>query len=367
MLGNVPSMFSNALGRLRERDPETGLSPLMRGAAALDPLILPTMRGGDAIIRGGQQYVASEGRNATITELKKRAEAGDKIAQRYLQGIESGALDMKTGFAGYLNEVAANERMQKQLAATAARAGASSQGVQSSFKLPDNSGTVAIMRDGSQVVRTIGGTVLTGEEAEKFVREATANYNQAQKELYQGRAEGKGEGTLPTAQQIVQAEREGAAKVKFIEELNSKRDNIESTISNYQLALDALGQGAKTGRVVGMLPNITATAQMIETARQRLGLDVIGSVTFGALSADELKLALDTGLPSANLSNEELTKWVTDRMEAQQKVLQALNETALYFSDPDTTFQSYYEDFLGIKPRNAPAPTGADPNNPLGL
>ena len=115
MLGNVPSMFSNALGRLRERDKETGLSPIMVGAAALDPLIMPSMRGGDAIIRQGQQYVASQGRNATITELKKRAEAGDTVAQRYLQGIESGALDMKTGFAGYLNEVAANERAQREM------------------------------------------------------------------------------------------------------------------------------------------------------------------------------------------------------------------------------------------------------------
>lgn len=115
MLGNVPSMFSNALGRLTERDKETGLSPLMRGAAALDPLIMPSMRGGDAIIRQGQQYVSSQGRNATIAELKKRAEAGDTVAQRYLQGIESGALDMKTGFAGYLNEVAANERAQREM------------------------------------------------------------------------------------------------------------------------------------------------------------------------------------------------------------------------------------------------------------
>jgi hypothetical protein len=360
-------MLQGLLGRLRERDKETGLSPLQRGAAALDPLILPQMRMGEQIAQQGQQFVQSQRRNATIAEMQKRAEAGDTVAQRYLQGIESGALDMKTGFAGYLNEVAANERLAKQMAATAARAGVSSQGVQSSFKLPDNSGTVAIMRDGSTVVRTIGGTVLTGEEAEQFVREATANYNQSQKELYQGRAEGKGEGTIGTAQQIVQAQKEGAAKVKFIEELNGKRANIESTISNYQLALDALGQGAKTGRVVGMLPNITATAQMIETARQRLGLDVIGSVTFGALSEGELRLALDTGLPSANLSNAELTKWVTDRMEAQKKVLQALNETALYFSDPETTFQSYYTDFLGIEPRNAPAPTGGDPNNPLGL
>ena len=360
-------MIGGLFGRLNKMSEVDGLTPIQRFGAGLDALILPEMRMGQQIRQQGQQQLASLRRNSTIQELQKRADAGDAVAQRYLQGIQSGALDMKTGFAGYLNEVAANERFAKQQAAAAARAGASAQGVQSSFKLPDNSGTVAIMRDGTTVVRTIGGTVLTGEEAEQFVREATENYNQAQKELYQGRAEGKGQGELPTAQQIVQAEKEGAAKVDFIQELNAKRGNIESTISNYQLALDALAQGAKTGRVVGMLPNITATAQMIETARQRLGLDVIGSVTFGALSEGELKLALDTGLPSANLSNEELTKWVTDRMAAQQKVLQALNETALYFSDPSTTFNSYYTDFLGIKPRNAPAPTGGDPNNPLGI
>ena len=295
-------MIQGLFGNLMKRNETTGLTPMQNFAQALDPLIMPEMRMGNAIRERGQMQLQEMRRNKTIQELEERANNGDAAAQRYLQGIRSGALDMKTGFAGYLNEVAANERLKKQLAAQAARAGVSAQGVQSSFKLPDNSGTVAIMRDGSTVVRTIGGTVLTGDEAEQFVREATENYNQSQKELYQNRAEGKGEGTIGTAQQIVQAQKEGAAKVKFIEELNAKRGNIESTISNYQLALDALGQGAKTGRVVGMLPNITATAQMIETARQRLGLDVIGSVTFGALSEGELRLALDTGLPRSGFA-----------------------------------------------------------------
>lgn len=117
-------MLQGLLGRLRERDAETGLSPLQRGAAALDPLILPQMRMGEQIMQQGQQFVQSQRRNATIAEMKKRAEAGDTVAQRYLQGIESGAIDMKTGFAGYLNEVAANERLQRQLNAQAALAAA---------------------------------------------------------------------------------------------------------------------------------------------------------------------------------------------------------------------------------------------------
>ena len=360
-------MIGGLFGRLNKMSDVDGLTPIQRFGAGLDALILPEMRMGDQIRQQGTQQLASLRRNKTIQELEERANNGDAAAQRYLQGIRSGAIDMKTGFAGYLNEIAANERLQKQLAAQAARAGVTAQGVQSSSLLPDNSGKITQMRDGTIVVQTVGGRTLTGKEAEEFAAQATKNFEDSQRSLYEAREQGRGEGKLPTAQEIVQAQREGAAKVDFIQELNAKRANIESTISNYQLALDALSQGAKTGRVVGMLPNITATAQMIETARQRLGLDVIGSVTFGALSEGELRLALDTGLPSANLSNAELTKWVTDRMTAQQKVLQALNETALYFSDPDTTFNSYYTDFLGIKPRNAPAPKSGDPNNPLGI
>ena len=253
-------MIGGLLGGLVRRNEETGLNPLQNIAASMDALVMPKYRMGEQIRQAGVQRVAADRRNATIAEMQKRADAGDTVAQRYLQGIQSGALDMKTGFAGYLNEVAANERFQKQQAAAAARAGASAQGVQRAYELPDLSGVVNTMRDGSIVVQTVGGEVLTGKEADEFVQNARKRFIDEQRDLYSAREEGRGAGKLPTAQQIVQAEREGAAKVKFIEELNAKRGNIESTISNYQLALDALGQDAKTGRVVGMLPNVTATA-----------------------------------------------------------------------------------------------------------
>ena len=364
MTPNQPKTLWERLTNVGER---SGLNPMEAFAAALDPLIMPEMRAGGAIREMGAQRAAlakeDKTKNATLNELRKRAAAGDTIAQRYYEAISTGALDTKTGFSGYLNEVGQMAQLDKRLASEAGR---NAQGVQSSFKLPDNSGTVAVMRDGTTVVRKIGGEILTGAEAEKFVQEATDRYNQSQKDLYQGRAEGTGEGKLPTAQQIVQAQKEGGAKVDFIQEVNKNRANIESTINNYQLALNALDQGAKTGRVFGMLPNITATAQMIETAKQRLGLDVIGSVTFGALSEGELNLAMDTGLPSDKLSETELRKWIEERMAAQKKALAALNETALYFSDPTTTFNSYYSDFLGIQPKGSTAPQKSDAN-PLGL
>jgi len=117
-------MIGGLLGGLVRRNEETGLNPLQNIAASMDALVMPKYRMGEQIRQQGLQRVAADRRNATIAEMKKRADAGDTVAQRYLQGIQSGALDMKTGFAGYLNEVAANERLQRELNAKAALAAA---------------------------------------------------------------------------------------------------------------------------------------------------------------------------------------------------------------------------------------------------
>ena len=117
-------MIGGLFNRLRTVSEVDGLTPIQRFGAGLDALILPEMRMGQQIRQQGAQQLAAQRRNSTIQELEKRANAGDAVAQRYLQGIQSGALDMKTGFAGYLNEVAANERMQRELNARAALAAA---------------------------------------------------------------------------------------------------------------------------------------------------------------------------------------------------------------------------------------------------
>ena len=103
--------------RLTSRNENTGLNPLETFAAALDPLIMPDMRGGEAIRQTGAQRAAfakeQNTKNATLNELRKRAMNGDKIAQRYYEGINSGALDTKTGFSGYLNEYAQEQQFAR--------------------------------------------------------------------------------------------------------------------------------------------------------------------------------------------------------------------------------------------------------------
>lgn len=114
--------FFPKLGKMDERD---GLSPIQRFGANLDFLIHPSFRGGDIIRQQGARNLQSMKRNRSIEELQKRADGGDKVAARFLQGLEAGAIEPAQAFSGYLNEVAANERLQRELNAKAALATAS--------------------------------------------------------------------------------------------------------------------------------------------------------------------------------------------------------------------------------------------------
>ena len=71
------------------------------------------------------------------------------------------------------------------------------------------------------------------------------------------------------------------------------------------------------------LPNIE------KNIRANLGLDVISSVTFGALSQSELDLALATGLPT-KLSGDALIEWVKNKKRSQQKLAKYLKEQSRF-------------------------------------
>jgi len=108
-------MIGGLFNKLRTVSDVDGLTPVQRFGAGLDALVMPQARMGQQIRQQGASQLASLRRNKTMDELQKRADAGDEVAQKYIEGIRSGALDAKGGFSGYLNEVAANDRMQKEM------------------------------------------------------------------------------------------------------------------------------------------------------------------------------------------------------------------------------------------------------------
>jgi hypothetical protein len=93
------------LGRLGQPNEQTGLSPFQNFAQALDPLIMPEMRGGEAIRASGERRMSEQTKNRTIEMLKRRAQQGDAIAAQVLQGVESGAFTPKEGMSLYYGKM----------------------------------------------------------------------------------------------------------------------------------------------------------------------------------------------------------------------------------------------------------------------
>lgn len=107
--------------------------------------------------------------------------------------------------------------------------------------------------------------------------------------------------------------------------------SIHGSIQNIDTAIQAIDDGAETGVINSMLPSVRDASIRLDQLRNELGLDVIGSVTFGALSKGELDLALATALPT-KLGPAALREWLVSKKDAQEKVLANLEEAAVFFN-----------------------------------
>jgi hypothetical protein len=71
-----------------------------------------------------------------------------------------------------------------------------------------------------------------------------------------------------------------------------------------------------------------------------MGLDVISSVTFGALSESELKFALDTALPT-KLEPKALREWLVEKKRVQGLLANELRSAASFLGTPGNTIADY--------------------------
>jgi hypothetical protein len=94
--------------------------------------------------------------------------------------------------------------------------------------------------------------------------------------------------------------------------------------------------------IASKFPNLLNASIELQNIQSRLGLDVVGQTTFGALSGSELNLALQTGLPT-NLEGPALKQWLIKRIEAQENVSKYLTKQATYLSKPGNTLAGWME------------------------
>lgn len=270
---------------------------------------------------------------------KLRSEGRDPTQTEKLLG-----LDEATQNKGLLGIQLADLSTKERLTLRGKEGAAGGLDVKSSDILPDGT-TIQVMKDGSTRVTSPEGTVLAGENRSKAITKA----QEFGIDIQQRRSQARGVGAMTSkkADQLYTS----------VEKMQSNNDNLRELIAEVR-------GGGQSGPLIRLLPTLTTATQRLENVKNRLGLDVVGSVTFGALSEGELKLAKSTAVP--DLPEQELVKWAEDKINAQEKLANYLSEQAAFLEQPGNTRGDWAEKVRRRKaereevaptPQTAPQPT----------
>ncbi len=134
-----------------------------------------------------------------------------------------------------------------------------------------------------------------------------------------GTAEKVGESQATIKQRAKFGELTGASRAKRIDSGFARIEKIGSNIRNLDRAIKAVEAGAGTGAIESRFPSIRAASVELDQIQGELALDVVGAVTFGALSKGELDLAKKIALPTG-LDGPQLIQHLRDRQAAQIKL-----------------------------------------------
>ena len=226
-------------------------------------------------------------------------------------------------------------------------------------------GTVIQSTDAGPRVYAPDGTRLEGEAASSAIKSARQFGVDNQRAIYGGRREGTLGADIAMGGTAESAKESGKIAANLGKEAYDNYQATVKSLGTIDEAIAAIDSGAQSGAVAKYLPNVSLSSASLENAMNRMGLDVIGSVTFGALSEGEMRLAMDTAVPR-DLSPPELRKWLERKRDAQAKAAEALYNAGRYLSTPGNTLQTWMETqrqpipVVPAAPTNGAAPSDSD-------
>lgn len=187
--------------------------------------------------------------------------------------------------------------------------------VQSSAPLPDQSGVVLTMRDGSVQVRTVGGETLAGQAALDYVRDAQERSAEYQRSIYAARETGKLEAGA------------AAAAPGELALFNTLEFQVNDLLNDPYLP-------NMLGPVQGRLPNVSAEAARVQGKMNQLSggaflqarqlLKGGGAITdFESRKAEEAFLLMNTAL-----NEEDFRKAMQNFLDAVRAGLPKLQTAA---------------------------------------
>jgi hypothetical protein len=128
-------------------------------------------------------------------------------------------------------------------------------------------------------------------------------------------------------------------------ELGKEIQGMGRTNLLYDQLIDLIeNQGAESGYLdtyIGGMFN--AQTAMLSNIANRLGLQIISGVTFGALSEKEMTLAMQTALPTGLTDKDDLRDWVIAKKAADRKLAQELSNRIQILHGEGMTLNKFYQ------------------------
>ena len=174
----------------------------------------------------------------------------------------------------------------------------------------------------------IGGFSDQDQQSARRVKaglDSRAMGSSAQTIAKEGISEMVGDSEAKVRERIKFGEMSGTSRAKAIDKGFEKIQKIDKGMRNIGRAIDAARKGAGSGALEKRFPSIMQASIELDQIADSMALDVIGSVTLGAISEAELDLAKQVALPRG-LKPEALIEHLQARSAAQGKLRAYLGE-----------------------------------------
>ena len=311
------------------------------------------------------QQQADAARNAGNAAAAKALEdqikfiQADPAAARTAYGVTMAALMGPDKFQETYNTMQNNLRENElqpdkiaELKAKAIKAAATGGFETHSATTLTNGVTILVGKDGTRQVRDVNGNIIDGTNAALAISQAQDYGVNLEIRKAGGAAAARGAAEAAAAPAIAGGTESGKTGVQMATDAFKTATKVSANMANLNRARELAASGVNTGVIASRLPNWSAGAVELANLRNQLGLDVIGTASFGALSEGELNLALNTALPT-NLNQDELVNWLDRKIAAQEKVRMEYLKVARFLSKPGNTLDKWLEQ-NGIAPAAAP-------------
>jgi len=249
-----------------------------------------------------------------IEETKINIAAGKREAQEYLD-----TADLRERLQ--VANVEAAELSNQELASKINNPSENDTFERDTQTYPSTGLTIYTTGLGRKIVKDINGNILTGDEASLAVQEAL-------------------DAQVQQAAAIRQAQTSGSQYAEIANTALNTAGSLTAQVGLLNSAISEIDRGAKVGTFDRLLAPFNANTAALQTVQNELGLGVISSTTFGALSQGELDLALQINAPATN-DEQALKEWYIAKSAAVQKLAEAAKQQAIYFSNPGASIPGW--------------------------